>query len=341
MKKEIRIISLLLAVLFTAFCFIGCGEKKNFYSALKEIKDVEHFEYEGVVSVTGTELTDSIPISEIKLSGVYADNKNASMEISLKLYDKDSYINLTNLYLIENSVYVDIRSIIDAIDPLMGEEAIGLDASMLLEEGESYYVLPLTDLEDGAVSPLENSDVYSEIIRDVIDVCLDFAEQTAKEVKPSMLSEKNGVYSFEISDKNVQSFVNKLGDVIEKNYETTVNSLISKYEGKGGAYKDAAEELKAAMDEQKEYINDTIKEMKEYKYEEETEFNANASVEVTGNKGYRIVKLNASAKQEENSVTISLTLNEDVKTKLQAPENIISEKTEEKMGELFADSFSF
>ena len=340
MKKSIKIIALVFSVLLVITGVVGCSKKANFYSELRKAKDIEQFEYAAEIKISGGEAEVLADEANIKISGVYVDNKNMSMEVMFT-NGSDTYTKLTNVYFIEDKIYVDVRSALDAIKATFGFSALEFDSSLILKEGEDYYELSPSDLM-GEEST--NTDEYSALVKEIANICLDFLEEASLNVSPSTLTEDNGAYSFEISNKNIQSFVNELGKVLDKEYENTINSIISKYEGKGEKEKAIADTLKELKKTNNEDIINAIKEMKEYKYEEAGEFTSKASVSVKGAEGSRILQLDVVTRTKaeetgEGTMDLSLTVTEKPVAKLSAPDGILTEESITNLSALFSGLF--
>ena len=341
MKKSIKIIALALSVLLIIAGAVGCSEKANFYSELRKAKDINQFEYAAEIKISSGEASALTDEANVKISGVYVDNKNMSMEVMFT-NGSDTYTKLTNVYFIEDKVYIDVRSALDAIKETLGFLASEFDSELILKEGEDYYELSLSDVMGEESS---NTDEYSALAKEIANICLDFLEEASLNVSPSALTEDNGVYSFEISNKNVQSFVNELGKVLDKEYENTINSIISKYEGKGEAEKAIADALKELKETNNEDIINTIKEMKEYKHEEAGEFSSKASVSVKGTEGSRILQLDVVTKTKseeagEGTIDLSLTVTEKSVAKLSAPDGVLTEESITNLSALFSGLFA-
>ena len=323
--KKIKILSIILVFCMLFASLTACGSKATFYSTLKEATEIEQFDYEATFSIKShiedTYSTENVN-ANVKVSGQYKSANEMSMKIDIKMDDASQYTPLTDLYIIKENAYINIKQITSFMTSLYGQT--GLDFSL---SGDYVKLDMKQTVEDEDVEYLENQN-YENIMKDIVSIATDFLEKAAKDVKPELVTVDGDKYTFSINDENIVEFATNLEKVLNSDLEKAYDDLIAKYNN--GETVSFAESLK---DQKEEFISEfknSITELKEIEFEDGDEFSATMSVELTGKKNKRVfdTTLNVIAKSTNNNLELKMTYkiseNKDIK-EIKTPTSVISE----------------
>jgi hypothetical protein len=280
------------------------------------------------------------------------------MDIDYILDGETEYKPLTDIYLIDNCVYINTSRLADFIfgtdfedseENTSAEDSYeNSDESIATEtsssenpdtsentnppktESEDVYLkidLNSKEVQDtiNGTANVELNDAYKELATEIVAVFMDFVEKATEDCESEIISGENGEFKFTLTEKNIAEFVNSLGNVIYNQHGEVLQALIREYEERGEDYKEIVETLKD-VEENKEF-KELLKSLKEYKYESEEPFLAELKIKMEGGKGNRVFESSVviEYKDETTEIKSNIQLNiyekNDLPT-LTAPKNI-------------------
>ena len=335
MKKFSKVLALILAICTIAGCLIACGKNnQTIYSVLREAGEIESFEYTLSINSDAnmSELTGvNVECSDIQISGLYKNAKEMTMEIKYRNDTKADYTPLTDAYVIDDVIYINLRSTINGISSLMGAD-IGTEVMSSITA--DYAKIDMAELASETEEETEdiNTKSYENFVHDIYNIVVDYFEKTVKDVEPAAVTSKDGKFTFTVSNENVEQLTHNLANVIDTNIDKNLDDLILKYEAKTDNYnKEIVDMLKEYKETELPGLKESLKELKEYKYEEEGTFSNIFTVELTGKKGNRqfnsSIQMKTNNEEETTTTSFTCSIKENNKIKeLKAPENVMTEE---------------
>lgn len=310
--KKIRIIALLLVIATLTFCLFGCKEqeKVDFFSTLKDIKEIKNYEFESTLSlnqsVTSLELESNIDMN-VRITGKISDAKNAYVKLECKNSEMEDYIYMTDMYMIDKDIYINMKAAFNAMDDISQLE--GRLKEAYTSDKEYYKVSVDTIMEETDMT--ENSDLnaFALFAQDAAEAFCGFVEKTAKNMADKVISEKDGTFTATINNQNITEFIQELATIMQTELTPTVDNLIKEYETKGDEYKECVDALKDLKENELEDILSTISEMKEFKMEDNITIESKMSITLKEENKLKNANINIVSKYEE--------VNEEVTSKME------------------------
>ncbi len=351
MKKRIAMLLCILLVL--TMTLTGCGDKKNFITALQSATQITRYdsELELNFSVKGLEEIDNATMSALSafltvdgdtLSGVLKvkieanDDRNTKATISL------GGTEITDLTVTDGVVYLNYRSFLTFI--------AGAAGSAMLPAGKDYIKLDPAELAGSAAeeadSESQKADSYLTALWQGINTFSTLLETAAKDIEPEVMFQKDGSYCFQLTSENITAFAHKLGDVLSSDFEKLYNEYITALKAEKNC-EDIAAQLEANKSELMAEVASAADTLKAFQYQDSMKFSATANTSLTGKEGSRswTLGMNLSMSQEEKSATVSLSYkaNERKDTKeigIDQSKVMTEEDSAAMMGSLFGTDYS-
>lgn len=332
MKKLFKATTIILSAVLFSILLSSCGaEKQTIYSTLKEAGEIEKFNYTitGDIVATNPDEEPHEINSKIEISGIYEDEKHMTMAISMQMPETTDMVKFTDMYIVEDSAYVNVRSLFNAMDTLNKKEGFSFSDSLTFEG--DYIQIPLEEIKTEEETEIVYDEKEIEVAKDIANTFIDFVETAVKDIEPALVSQEGNKHIFSVSDKNIAQLINNLGTVLDENIDKTIDDFIKKYEEKGTEYEEIVSKIKQFKEQELSKAKEAFAEMKEFQYTEEMTFEAKASVELNGKEGERDFTTGLSFQAQEGNIHANMNLNCNIKeldteNAISAPDSIISEE---------------
>ncbi|BCN32451.1 hypothetical protein [Anaeromicropila herbilytica] len=276
MKK--KLLALLLVFTMVVGLITACSKKADLscWDTLREMQKVTSgtFSFDIALKVDTTEQTSEVPAGvadalkdlHIKVDGVTQSSKGeltkASMSFKYKLPDSDKYEAITDVIYDGEAYYVNLKTIREFIKGL-NDASISPYAEILKADNDYLKITQddmkfLTQLSGTSVETpdLQVSGDNTKAVQILSNKVITILEKTSKNVKPEMVSEKDGTYTINVDNNNLESFLKSLKKVLESDGDTLYKEAVTEIKKLKNVEPSLVTELE---DNQDKFVSSTTK----------------------------------------------------------------------------------
>ena len=343
MKRKFAVV--LCVLLMLSMMLTACGNKQTFISQLKAASGIERFEGEITVDFSVKGLDEDV--SSLLSAFATIDGDTASGQLTVKITAKDANTvkeefflgdtKITDALVVDGVTYINYRTIMTVI--------AGSYGAMMLPAGKDYIKLDVNELVSNYADLETEADAkvsgYIAAVWQGIDTFSELLENAVKDVSPTVMYKEGDNYCFRLTNENITVFVNNLGAALESDFDKLLEEYITALKANADS-KDLVKEIEDNKADIKSDIADTAKEFKDFKYEEDTKFDATAYTAVKGKTGARTwifgLDLNTSQDGQEIKVDLKYEVKEVKDTQditIDQSKVMTDEEMEEVVGGLF------
>lgn len=350
MKK--RFWSLILIVIM-AISLVGCGDKKSKASLTGILEKTEtmttgagSMELSFALDYPEEELAKDPQINDmiknavgmlkdgvfIKLEFVVESMDKVQTTILYKMKKDDSYKKLTDVILCDKEMYIDIKSIKDAVVSFVPEFSVYASAITIEKDYIKFSEADMKQLSSMAGAQAGNAFSFSmgelkeqqEVSIILSKILASYFEDAVNGVKPEVITGDEDSVTVSLNKEN-------LAAVLEALEATDITSCIDEFvkeAEKMDKMKDMVEEIKAEKETAVKEYKEALKEFKDdVKDINDADYELKYTVGVTGDEGSRkqTVSLKAKAEDDECKMELVVEANTEEKTdkKVTAPSSSI------------------
>lgn len=235
MKRARILLSVMLSVAMILL-FTACGKTANFFISMQEAASIKSYEYTTEITIDAKDIlttTNEQPSSDdetsdaqlkLKLSGTILENGDFSSDIFIGIdssIDNDyirmlqtdgDYLNFTDIIMKDDTIYINIKKLSNVLDAFGFTEY----AAMFKYLGTEYIEFDLDMIEEYGISlQSDDLDKTAIAIQKIYFNFLNLMETTIKDIKPTLLSEKNGTYTFTLNKENFPAVIDNVIELID------------------------------------------------------------------------------------------------------------------------------